>query len=199
MNNISKRAARAANTQQKLRQAAVAVFARKGFHETKISDIVAEAGVSQPAFYLYYASKEAAFAALVSEFRQALHEATRLCLISPGLTSAELYDDLRQSFTRFLTVLTQDRALTEIGFFQPPDGEITKAQMLEWIASNMAQEQQAGILRADIPVIYQARLVIGLLDQMARMADNEQDIDRLAAICARIFCDALGKRQTAEP
>lgn len=191
MNNMSKRAARAANTQDKLRKAAITVFASKGFHETKISDIVAEAKVSQPAFYLYYASKEAAFEALVGEFRDALHEATRLCLISPGLTPEALYEDLCLSFTRFLTVLTADRALTEIGFFQPQSGDITKSQMIEWITANMAREQQAGILRADIAVIYQARLVIGMLDQMARVADGGQDVDQLAKICARLFCDAL--------
>lgn len=83
MVNMSKRAERAAHTKAKLREAAVKVFARKGFHETKISDIVAEAGVSQPAFYLYYISKEALFETLVSEFRSELREATRQCLISP--------------------------------------------------------------------------------------------------------------------
>ena len=56
---MSKRAARSADTQEKLRRAAINVFASKGFYETKVSDIVAEAQVSQPAFYLYYASKEA--------------------------------------------------------------------------------------------------------------------------------------------
>ncbi|HKS32886.1 MAG TPA: TetR/AcrR family transcriptional regulator [Enterobacteriaceae bacterium] len=191
MTKMTKRAARAADTQEKLRRAAITVFANKGFHETKVSDIVAEAQVSQPAFYLYYASKDTAFECLVMEFRAALREATRQCLISPGLTPEELYEDLCLSFTRFLTVLTHDRELTQIGFFQAQSGDATKSEMIEWIISNMDREQQAGILRTDIPVNYQARLVIGLLDQMARLADSEERIPELVKVCATIFCDAL--------
>lgn len=192
---MSKRAKRAAHTQAKLRKAAIEVFARKGFYETKISDIVAEAGVSQPAFYLYHNSKEALFETLVSEFRHELREATHLCLISPGLDAAGLFEDLRQSFTRFLTVLLRDRGLTEIGFYQPGSGDTTKAQMIEWITLNMEREQQAGILRDDISVRCQARLVMGMLDQMSRIADAEQEIAKLAGVCARLFCDALAAKQ----
>lgn len=194
MNNMSKRAARAANTQEKLRKAAIKVFAQKGFHETKISDIVAEAGVSQPAFYLYHESKDTLFEALVGEFRSALHEATRLCLISPGLSADELFEDLRESFTRFLTVLVRERSLTEIGFYQPYSGDTTKKQMTEWITLNMEREQQSGILRSDIPVRYQVRLVVGMLDQMSRIAESEQEINGLAEVCARLFCDALAMK-----
>lgn len=196
---MSKRAARSADTQEKLRRAAIKVFARKGFYETKISEIVAEAQVSQPAFYLYYESKDAAFDSLVSEFRAALREATHQCLISPGLTPEELYKDLCLSFSRFLAVLTKDRALTEIGFFHIRSGDTTKAEMIEWITDNMERERKAGILRTDIPVKYQAGLVIGLLDQMARMSLNENHTDELAEICARIFCDALAEKERHNP
>lgn len=192
---MSKRAERAAHTQAKLRKAAIGVFARKGFHETKISDIVAEAGVSQPAFYLYYGSKEALFETLVSEFRHELREATRLCLISPGLNADELFEELRRSFTRFLTVLHRDRGLAEIGFYQYASGETTKEQMIEWITLNMEREQQAGILRDDIAVRCQARLVMGMLDQMSRIADTEQNIAELSGVCARLFCDALAAKR----
>ncbi|MEB5837508.1 TetR/AcrR family transcriptional regulator [Pantoea dispersa] len=194
MSKMSKRAERAAHTQAKLREAAISVFARKGFHETKISDIVAEAGVSQPAFYLYHDSKEVLFETLVSEFRSELYEATRQCLISPGLSAEELYEDLRQSFVRFLTVLQRDRDLTEIGFFQPASGETTKEQMIAWITMNMEREQRAGILRDDISVRCQARFVMGLLDQMSRIIDSEHDVNEFAGICATLFCDALAAK-----
>ncbi|MCZ4061055.1 TetR/AcrR family transcriptional regulator [Pantoea sp. LMR881] len=191
---MSKRAERAAHTQATLRKAAIRVFARKGFHDTKISDIVAEAGVSQPTFYLYHDSKELLFETLVSEFRHELREATRQCLISPGLDPDDLSEDLRQSFMRFLTVLCRERDLTEMGFYQTFSGEATKAQMLEWIALNMEREQQAGILRGDIPVRYQARLVLGMLDQMSRIAEREQDLEELAGVCSKLFCDALAAK-----
>ncbi|MDQ9613163.1 hypothetical protein RF034_09870, partial [Serratia marcescens] len=66
-----------------------------------------------------------------------------------------------------------------------------KLEMTGWITENMERERSAGILRTDIPVQYQAGLVIGLLDQMTRMAEEEDNTEDLAKICARIFCDAL--------
>lgn len=194
MSDIQHLRPRAILTRSRLREAAIAVFARKGFHETKVSDIVAEAGVSQPTFYLYFDSKEAAFDAFVEEFRAALRDATQACLISPGVTPRELYEDMRASFTRYFTVLAAEPALTEIGFFQRPSGEVTKEQMIEWTIANMEQEQRAGILRADIPVAYQARLVIGLIDQMARLISGIDTVPELSSVSARLFCDALAER-----
>jgi len=40
-----------------LLDAAAAVFVKKGFHNTKVSDIVAAAGVAQGTFYLYFKTK----------------------------------------------------------------------------------------------------------------------------------------------
>jgi AcrR family transcriptional regulator len=41
--------------------AATAVFERRGFLETRVADIVAEANVAQGTFYTYFDSKEAVF------------------------------------------------------------------------------------------------------------------------------------------
>ena len=38
--------------------AAVDTFAKKGFHDTNVSEIAARAGVSQGTIYLYYESKQ---------------------------------------------------------------------------------------------------------------------------------------------
>lgn len=46
--------------------AAAHVFAEKGFHETKISDIVAHAGVAQGTFYLYFKNKNDILFRLIS-------------------------------------------------------------------------------------------------------------------------------------
>ncbi|WP_127088226.1 TetR/AcrR family transcriptional regulator [Aquabacter cavernae] len=180
-------------TRARLRAAAIAVFARKGFHDTKVSDIVAEAGLSQPAFYLHYASKDAAYEALVAAFRTRLLDATRQCLIFAEIRAADVPDNVRASFVRFLTVLSADPALTEIGFYQLPGSSLTRAQMTLWSMENMRQEQAAGILRADIPVLHQAQLVMGLLDQMGRLTPDE--VPGIADICAALFCSALVVRK----
>lgn len=48
-------------------QAALAVFAEKGFASAKLDDIAARAGVSKGALYLYFATKEELFHAVVEQ------------------------------------------------------------------------------------------------------------------------------------
>ena len=48
-----------------LLQVAAKEFAQKGYYETKISDIVKGASLTQPVFYLYFQNKEAVFQELV--------------------------------------------------------------------------------------------------------------------------------------
>lgn len=50
--------------------AARRVFAAKGLHAARITDITAEARVAAGSFYTYFASKDAIFAAVVDEIRQ---------------------------------------------------------------------------------------------------------------------------------
>jgi AcrR family transcriptional regulator len=45
--------------------AASTIFARRGFHQARMEDIAAELGLSKPALYLYFDSKDAIVAALM--------------------------------------------------------------------------------------------------------------------------------------
>src|SRR5215470_12120599 len=49
-------------------EAAIAVFARLGFQQTRMDDIAEQAGLSKGALYLYYKSKDAIIAALLKHF-----------------------------------------------------------------------------------------------------------------------------------
>ena len=51
----------------KLLDAALGVFAERGFHATRVDDICDRAEVSHGTFYLYFASKDDLFASLVDE------------------------------------------------------------------------------------------------------------------------------------
>ena len=55
-------------TRRKLLDSAAAVFQRKGYHKTLISDVVAQAGVGQGTFYRYFTDKREVFEALMDEF-----------------------------------------------------------------------------------------------------------------------------------
>jgi AcrR family transcriptional regulator len=64
---------RGLRTQARLCEAATKVFAEKGFHATRVDDIVRGATTSHGTFYLYFASKEAMFEHLVSQVSAELH------------------------------------------------------------------------------------------------------------------------------
>ncbi len=53
------------STKEKLINSAIKVFSEKGFFNTKVSDIVGEAGVAQGTFYIYFKSKEEIFFEIV--------------------------------------------------------------------------------------------------------------------------------------
>ncbi len=51
-------------------EAALACFARKGYHRTKMDDIVAESGLSKGSLYWYFKSKKDIFLATITSFFQ---------------------------------------------------------------------------------------------------------------------------------
>jgi AcrR family transcriptional regulator len=64
---------RGLKTQARLCEAATKVFAEKGFHGTRVDDIVQGATTSHGTFYLYFGSKEELFEHLVSQVAAELH------------------------------------------------------------------------------------------------------------------------------
>jgi AcrR family transcriptional regulator len=72
------RTARGARSRAALVRAAREVFERDGFLDARIADIAAAAGVATGSFYSYFATKEAAFAAVIAEVQdEMLHPEVR--------------------------------------------------------------------------------------------------------------------------
>jgi len=63
-------------TRTRILEAAVKVFATKGYHDTKVDDIVSESKTSKGSFYFYFPSKQDIFLALSDTFADLLE--TRL-------------------------------------------------------------------------------------------------------------------------
>ena len=60
---------------QQILDAAAALFAERGYAQTRIADICDEAGVAKGLFYWYFENKESLFAELVRSMRQQLRRA----------------------------------------------------------------------------------------------------------------------------
>ncbi len=62
----------AQETRTRILEAAVKVFATKGYHDTKVDDIVNESSTSKGSFYFYFPSKQDIFLALSDTFADLL-------------------------------------------------------------------------------------------------------------------------------
>jgi len=99
-----------------LKEAAISVFADKGYHGAKVSDIVKSVGVAQGTFYLYFKGKDQIFGELLDDFMQLVVET----VANWEPASLETRQHLREELTRvglMLTeVLIQNPAMTTIFF-----------------------------------------------------------------------------------
>lgn len=113
---VSRREQKREDRRESIKAAAISVFAEKGFHGAKVSEIVEAVGVAQGTFYLYYKSKDQLFGELLDDF---------LMLVVKTVSNWEpsnlhTREDLRTELTRvglMLTeVLSENRGLTTIFF-----------------------------------------------------------------------------------
>ncbi|PMB48418.1 TetR family transcriptional regulator [Fischerella thermalis CCMEE 5330] len=59
-------------TRERIMDAALSVFSRKGYHETRMDEIVEEAAASKGSIYFHFPNKEKLFLALVDQFADLL-------------------------------------------------------------------------------------------------------------------------------
>src|SRR2546421_11362174 len=69
---------------ERILEAAKAIFAHKGFSETKMSDIAAAANVSYGLTYHYFTNKEAIFSSLLQEALQGALKLMQDARVQPG-------------------------------------------------------------------------------------------------------------------
>ncbi len=94
---------------QALLHAARDVFATKGYHDTKIDDIVAAAKVAKGTFYLYFTDKRSVFSELVDVLFQRLGAA--ILKVDPARL---VEDQIKHNIRAIVAVLLDDPALTKI-------------------------------------------------------------------------------------
>ncbi len=167
--NVSVRVA-VVDKREAILRAAVKVFARKGFFNSKVADIAKEAGIADGTVYLYFKSKDEI---LHSVFDRAMEE-----FIFEGKREiADIVepDEKLQKIARLhLEKLSSDRDLAIV--FQVELRGSTKfmeefsgggfAEYLDIIRQTFADGQQNGFFRKDVKPIVCAKILYGALDEM---------------------------------
>ena len=75
----------AAERSKQILEAAIASFARRGFHQTTMHDISAEAGISVGLIYRYFENKDAVISAMASEHKREIQEVLERARHAPSL------------------------------------------------------------------------------------------------------------------
>ncbi len=116
-------------SKQLLLEKAIELFSAHGYHQTKISDIVKAANLTQPTFYLYFHSKESLFNDLNSEFQTNLYE-----IFNDGLAQLKGRENIRTQVFNMLkdifSYFVQNPNLTKIGFYESVEAEAIKNELV---------------------------------------------------------------------
>jgi AcrR family transcriptional regulator len=156
---------------QQLKGIAIELFARKGYHNTKVSDVVKSAGVSQGTFYWYFQSKEQLALELIAGGKEKL-----IKVIEQGYRKhAGTVDDMVRSSARLLTDLfefaDQNRYMMALFLIkgQGADPSVRKAVSQTWIVfeeafkSNVKRAIELGMLPDSIDLSLRVHILIGLI------------------------------------
>lgn len=111
---MSKNDPESAETRTRILEAAVKVFATKGYHDAKVDDIVNEAQTSKGAFYFYFPSKQDIFIALSDTFADLLESKVSEAMQSESHGLQQMDAALQTS----LGLFSQYRGLAKIALVQ---------------------------------------------------------------------------------
>lgn len=189
-----KRLTKGERTRLLLLAVAAAEFAERGFQYTRVSDIVARAGVTQPVFYQYFASKQAAYDELVGLFAQRLRQAISQARLPGDLHGAEVAARIRQGVGGLLAILQEDPNLTRIGFFQADAAEALKDELVAMIADNVRAEQHAGLFRPEISPEWFGQSLMGIIERFTRQSPDAARQQALAEFITDLLLDGMRRR-----
>lgn len=184
--------------------AAIRVFARQGFHSTRVSDIADEAGVAYGLVYHYFKSKDEVLNELFTE-------RWSLLLAAIGETDSEgisprakleavagfIVDSYRHDPELMKVIIVEvTRAANSFGRTHLP--EIRRAY--DSIANIVAEGQKAGDFRRDIDADFASMSFYGAIEQLLSgwifelIPATDADFDQAKSLVVATICDGLEPR-----
>jgi len=156
---------------QQIIDAAIRVFARTGYYNSRVSDIAREAGIASGTIYLYFPTKDEI---LVTLFREKM--AQWVALVRREIaTERGAEAKIRKLVALHFAVLEGDPDLAEVvqvelrqghKFFRGASAHEVSAYF-DLIGSVLQEGIAAGQIRSDLPVKIATKMLFGAMDQMA--------------------------------
>jgi len=171
--------------------AALRVFSVKGYHQTRIADIISEASIARGTFYLYFDSKEAIFHELLESVLARIDENVDGVDLEPG--AAPVREQLLATVRKLLFAFRVDRALGRlilreaVGLDEEVDAMLAGfyGRLHEWLAESLRNGQRIGLIR-DVDTSLTAWLILGSVKQLAGLVlstpDEQIDLDHMSEV-----------------
>jgi AcrR family transcriptional regulator len=183
-------------SKRKLYQAAEELFAKNGLQSTRVGDIVAKAGLTQAAFYLYFKSKEDLFRQMLQEFdRQLLQlsDAGKRANLSPK----DIHQDVKSTFVHLFSLFGKNPNLTRIALQHSDDSDQVRRKIVEQISNNMLNNQRLGIVDPNIDTWVAAESIVAITEQLVHsyVLTGKKTETVLAEQVAHIFLNGILKKE----
>ena len=156
---------------QQIIEAAVRVFARKGYFNSRVSDIAREAGIAAGTIYLYFDTKEDVLVTLFREKMAAFVEAVRRAIAE----EPDAVSKLRRLIRLHFQILEDDPQLAEVVQVELRQGQkLFRGAASQEISAYFAligsvfeEGAAAGRFDSGLPVKVATKMLFGAMDQMA--------------------------------
>ncbi len=181
-------------------EAALEVFARKGFHEAKVAEIARAAGVADGTIYIYFKNKDDLLISLFEVKLEAINSGLRQELARiPGV--AERFQHFiryhlrsakeNPTLTAFITV-----ELRRSGKFIKEYAKGQLAEYLDQLGHVIDEGKAHGLFRADLSTGMLKHMVFGALDHAAMIwvtnpQRRPQDLDEVSDTLTDLFLRAV--------
>ena len=170
MNRGSVSAMRDPDKPQQIIDAAVRVFARNGFYNSRVSDIAREAGIASGTIYLYFKTKDEILVTLFREKMAAFVSELRAEIARERDPEAKIRRLVRLHFE----VLEASPDMAEVvqvelrqgqKFFRGASAHEVSAYF-DLIGSILHEGVAGGVFRKDLPVKIATKMLFGAMDQV---------------------------------
>ncbi len=198
---------RTGDKRERILEAAVRVFARKGFFLSRVAEIAAAAGVADGTIYLYFKNKDDLLISIFEDRIDALCDAVEAKLA--GI--ADPAEKLRRIIDIQLGIVAEHRDLAEVltinlrqsSRFLKQYAAPKFNRYLDVIAGVVSEGQDAGVFRRDVPPRHFARVLFGALDGMTLTwvigKGAPERLEKAAASAATILIEGIRERTSGAP
>jgi AcrR family transcriptional regulator len=161
------------------------VFAEKGYHQTRISDILDAAGIARGTFYLYFESKNAIFLELLDQLMRELR--STVVGVDTRENAPPIGEQLVETVSRIVRAVEEHRELTRIilreavGLDEEVDEKLRDfyRTLHVFIELSLENGKRLGLVR-DVDTDIVASCILGQIKYLLEeriMNDEQRDVD----------------------